>query len=1607
MNTSAFKRSISILLVVVFILTTVLSLHLTTSATIPSECISTINKDWSIAPITVTDNIYFTDALNYKRTPDPTMSAAATVGGLGGNMTVYNTGDYLNDKVFTYGAEDGTLKTWIDNGGHYRFWIRTPDYNGEKITLRLNFCAYINDKTNANYDYYSYPSINSDIEVVADGKWHEVIGNYNGNTEAQKTAVYSLVKPTAKNGYTLTGEEPKKEKNNFYLRVYNKTTKTITKSDLQYSHIEFHFAAPTALGDGNPVIPDEPISTISKDWSMAPMTVIDNINFTDALNYKRTPDPTMSAAASEGAIGGNMTVYNTAESSDKAFTYGANGTLKSWIDKGGHYRFWIKTPNFDGEKITLRLNFNAYINDKTNENYDYYKYPTVNSDIEVAADGKWHEIIGDFSNNTAAQKADLYALVSPTAKNGYTLTGTEPKREKTDFLLRIYNKTTKVITKGDLQFSHIEFHFKEPTALGDGNPVIPDEPISTISKDWSIAPINVTDNLNFTNALNYKRTPDPTMSAAASEGTLGGNMTVYNTAESTDKAFTYGANGTLRTWINNGGHYRFWIKTPDYNGEKITLRLNFNAYINDKSNENYDYYKYPTVNSDIEVVADGEWHEVIGDFSNNTEAQKADLYALVSPTAKNGYTLSGDELKREKTDFLLRIYNKTTKEITKGDLQFSHIEFHFEAPVALGNGNIVVPDKCISTISKDWSIAPIAVTDNEHFTDALNYQRSPEPTMSAAASGGALGGNMTVYNTAESADKAFSYGADGTLRTWIDKGGHYRFWIKTPDYSGEKIKLRLNFNAYINDKSNENYDYYKYPTVNSDIEVVADGKWHEVIGNYSTANAAQKADLYALVSPTAKNGYTLTGEEPKREKTDFLLRVYNLSAKEITKSDLQFSRIEFHFEEPTTLGDGNIEAPVIQIPSEPISTKVKDWSITYGLVRSNKHFSDILFYARTADTIMSAAAGEGTLGGNMTLYNSAESTDKVFTYDAIGTLRAWIDNGGKYRFWIRTPDYDGEKIALRLNFSAYINDKSNENYDYYSYPSINSDIEVVADGKWHEVIADFGNSTAAQKASLYSLVSPTAKNGYVLTGEELKREKNNFYIRIYNKSTKDITKSDFQFSHFEFHFEEPIALGDGHIEGEDELFYGAMPPSWSELPQMKADEENTILVKTAHDFWTGDWNKSERSVIAPNLGLTTKDPKYSWFRNYRQIEITDEEKYYADGNKSELCFYLTSNTDISGYLKTGALRFWIKVPKDMTVRLYLLSIAPDENNPESKKYTQVYIDVPLTMTTENDGYQEVQIALKDFYNKIAIKNQWNPYYVSQIKIGGIEGCTPETFLAKGEQLCVSHFEIWKAEAKEPEEIDTTRKFYSKNGKFFIRDTDEVLSTTSTVSAFENILETEKYSALSKKYFDNAEFLSSFTVEVVSETLYDCYIVKPYDKVEVNFPLSKYVENKDLNICVVNGAGIYDCEYTINDTNLVILTDQFGEFLFMSGGLRNVTEFESSDYTGNVKHNNSSDMPSVDSSTNTSVGGTVSGNNNTEVSSNEENSSNDSSSGDKTVIKKYKKYKKKKPTDAPAVNMTAIVLISCSALVVVGGTTTTLIILKKKGLILKKGRKENE
>lgn len=453
-----------------------------------------------------------------------------------------------------------------------------------------------------------------------------------------------------------------------------------------------------------------------------------------------------------------------------------------------------------------------------------------------------------------------------------------------------------------------------------------------------------------------------------------------------------------------------------------------------------------------------------------------------------------------------------------------------------------------------------------------------------------------------------------------------------------------------------------------------------------------------------------------------------------------------------------------------------------------------------------------------------------------GTLRVWVKSGEKKNFNIVLTDKNGKELTL--GFAA----------------------KASAD-KWQELRVELSKVNAGDFdfSKLFSVsVSGNANASPLEIGK----------IELWKKTISAAIESDGGT------IEPPLVL----------------PPVWEALEKYSGKSE--IFARTAmSNFWITDWNDKSRprSITAYNRGLDNKDENYHRFTNYKEISVVDPDVYYQ--NPTGAGFGFNTAVDMTPYLKTGTMRFWVKVPKDMSISVMLKSQVDG-------KYTDITVDVALKKTDENGGFQEVRIPLKKFYDEAVKQGRvWNPYYIKHVIIGGVAGCNAKTFLAKDEILCITQSEFWKGEALEPPPYDPTRIFYSMRGEVFVKDVDEVLAKTAIFSAYRDTLMKKQYENIVNKYFSKTGLSSLYRIELISADAYNYKKVGAYDKVSVYIPKGD-INTSNLSVAIYNSTGIYTCDFTVEDDYIVIETKQFGMFLFMSGGKRNSVEF---DYEDDLKN----------------------------------------------------------------------------------------------------------
>lgn len=445
-----------------------------------------------------------------------------------------------------------------------------------------------------------------------------------------------------------------------------------------------------------------------------------------------------------------------------------------------------------------------------------------------------------------------------------------------------------------------------------------------------------------------------------------------------------------------------------------------------------------------------------------------------------------------------------------------------------------------------------------------------------------------------------------------------------------------------------------------------------------------------------------------------------------------------------------------------------------------------------------------------------------------GTLRIWVKSDNAVKFDVVLTDRSGKELVLP--FSA----KSNTQWQ-----ELRANIKDVTTGDF-----DFANLISVS-------VTGTLKKGiqFQIGKMELWKQKLNTAV-----------ESD-----------------GGTIEPPLEI-----PPNWNKLPTYTGVSTKFASSKVS-DFWINDWNaKRERSILAYNKGIDKKDPDYYRIKSYKEITMVNPDVYYADPTYA--MFGFNGNVDMSPYLKTGTLRFWVKAPKNMSIQVMIKSKG-DEG------YSESWVTVDLKKAI-NDEWTEVKIPLKKFYDAaIEMGKKWNPYSTICIYLSGVNMGNPTTFLNTNETLQITQFEFWTGDALEPPPYDPTRIFYSMRGEIFVKDINDVLAKTAMLGAYNNTLKTEQYKKIVEKYFSGAKLIKNYTIELLSADTYNYKIVKAYDKVWVYIPKGN-IEVDRPTVAVYNNTGIYTCEAYYEDDYIVVITDQFGEFLLLDGGKRNDAKFDS-------------------------------------------------------------------------------------------------------------------
>lgn len=351
------------------------------------------------------------------------------------------------------------------------------------------------------------------------------------------------------------------------------------------------------------------------------------------------------------------------------------------------------------------------------------------------------------------------------------------------------------------------------------------------------------------------------------------------------------------------------------------------------------------------------------------------------------------------------------------------------------------------------------------------------------------------------------------------------------------------------------------------------------------------------------------------------------------------------------------------------------------------------------------------------------------------------------------------------------------------------------------------------------------------------------------------------------------------------------PTDISELNRY--DGPNFKITESTLDFWSSAYGTTPRMLKNESGAIAKDDVNYNRFKKTMRFWISDIEGYYKKNFSVAGQVYLSKptndfgrelNVNLQDYILTGTLRTYLKVDKKISVYIGL-------SNGVANREQEVYIPVALEPTEEYNGFTEIQIPLKSFYDE-AVRNNI-PFrfdLVDKVFIKAVDS-TPEGFLAEDESITYGTFEFWAKEAPETAAPDNTVIYTSSNlNGIEVVDINEILPGTTVVNAFRNTVENSEMRRLLKEFSAKAEFKDSLCIYTISDNSTDARLTTPYDKVKIKIPLKYLYSGGGItaeNASQIKTAVYYNKAYKnlkteIDGEYMYVETQIMGDFLFFTG-----------------------------------------------------------------------------------------------------------------------------
>lgn len=293
---------------------------------------------------------------------------------------------------------------------------------------------------------------------------------------------------------------------------------------------------------------------------------------------------------------------------------------------------------------------------------------------------------------------------------------------------------------------------------------------------------------------------------------------------------------------------------------------------------------------------------------------------------------------------------------------------------------------------------------------------------------------------------------------------------------------------------------------------------------------------------------------------------------------------------------------------------------------------------------------------------------------------------------------------------------------------------------------------------------------------------------------------------------------------------------------------------------------------------------YNNFQSYNILSVTNDSYYDGTYNyNDEFRLTLPAKTDLSSVTADGNMRFWVNVPRDMTMYFGLAS----QNS--SGTYGRALCQKALKVSdSDENGFQEVEIPL----SALTIKEgsfSWRD--VKFVVLRGTNNCTADTFLAVGEVLKISPIEFWSGASPEPQAAYTyTPKYYNVAGNVTVVDLEAKMDSRTHINAFSHSNISDEYLQLAEAVADNTKLLKALTItsviagavesDITSEEYTEYAVTRLSTDMNVLIPATKEMKDYKLTVGVVGENGFNSKTYELTDEYLIVNTNELGDFLIM-------------------------------------------------------------------------------------------------------------------------------